>query len=100
MVATATPTSRPFASTTGPPLLPGFRFPSIWMNDSSPSSPSRRLDTDALPTVNINAVAVDPTSPAHVFMASPAGIFGSNDGGHVWTPLTQQDLSPRGTRSD
>ncbi|HXP86429.1 MAG TPA: hypothetical protein VN841_17000 [Bryobacteraceae bacterium] len=52
--------------------------------------------TDALPTVNINAVAVDPNSPAHVFIASPAGIFGSRDGGHVWTLLNGQDLKGLG----
>ena len=32
MVATATPTKRPWASTTGPPLLPGFKAASICTN--------------------------------------------------------------------
>jgi photosystem II stability/assembly factor-like uncharacterized protein len=52
--------------------------------------------TDALPTVNINAVAVDPTNSARVFIASPAGIFGSIDGGHVWRLLNGQNLMPQG----
>jgi photosystem II stability/assembly factor-like uncharacterized protein len=52
--------------------------------------------TDAVPTVNINAVAVDPTNPGRVFIASPAGVFGSADGGHVWTQLNREDLRPRG----
>ena len=52
--------------------------------------------TDAVPTTNINAVAVDPTNSARVFIASSAGIFGSVDGGHVWTTLFRQDLQPQG----
>ena len=36
MVATATPTSRPLTSTTGPPLFPGLRAPSICTTLSSP----------------------------------------------------------------
>jgi photosystem II stability/assembly factor-like uncharacterized protein len=52
--------------------------------------------TDALPMTNVNAVAVDPTNSARVFIASPAGIFGSVDGGHVWTTLFRQDLQPQG----
>ena len=52
--------------------------------------------TDALLIVNVDAVAVDPTNPARVFIASPGGIFGSVDGGHVWTLLNAQDLKPKG----
>src|SRR5579871_6433342 len=51
MVATATPTSRPLASTTGPPLFPGLRAPSICTTLSSPSSSRRMLDTAPRPTV-------------------------------------------------
>lgn len=48
--------------------------------------------TDALPTVNVNAVAVDPTNPARVYIATPSGIFASLDGGRSWTMLNGQDL--------
>src|SRR5205823_5857029 len=53
--------------------------------------------TDAIPTVNVNAVAVDPADRMHVFFASPAGIFGSTDGGHVWRLVDGEDLRPSGT---
>jgi len=53
--------------------------------------------TDALPTVNIAAVALDETDPKHVFIVTPAGVFGSTDGGHVWTLLYGQDLSGVGS---
>ncbi len=53
-------------------------------------------DEDALPTVNINAVAADPNYPSNVYIATPAGIFGSTDGGHVWALLNGQDLQGQG----
>ncbi len=53
--------------------------------------------TDALPTVNIVAVALDATDPDHVFITTPMGLFGSTDGGHVWTLVNGQDLQAQGT---
>ncbi len=52
--------------------------------------------TDALPTVNIGAVAVDPTRPAYVYLAASPGFYRSTDGGHVWTLQNSQNLSPQG----
>ena len=52
--------------------------------------------TDALPTVNIYAVALDALDPMHVFIATPAGIFGSTDGGQAWVLLNSQDLHMQG----
>jgi len=52
--------------------------------------------TDALPTARIDAVAVDPNYPSDVFIATPAGVFGSTDGGHVWALLNGQDLQGQG----
>ncbi len=51
MRATETPTSRPLASTTGPPELPGLMSPSICTTLVSPRSSSRMLETVPLPTV-------------------------------------------------
>jgi hypothetical protein len=53
--------------------------------------------TDALLTANIYAVALDETDPKHVFIATPAGIFGSTDGGHVWSLLNSTDFKVEGT---
>lgn len=53
--------------------------------------------TDAVPTTNIYAVALDEIDPKHVFIATPAGIFGSTDGGHVWTLLNSTDFKVQGS---
>jgi hypothetical protein len=50
----------------------------------------------ALPTADVDAVAVDPDDPSHVFFASSAGVFASLDGGRAWTRQTGQDLRPKG----
>lgn len=52
--------------------------------------------TDALPSLNIYAVAVDPSDPKYVFITTPAGVFGSTDGGHVWRLLNSSDLQAQG----
>ena len=53
--------------------------------------------TDALPTANIYAVTLDETDPKHVFIATPAGIFGSTDGGQVWSLLNSTDFKVEGS---
>ncbi len=54
--------------------------------------------TDSLPSLQIDAVAIDPSKPDRVLIATPAGVFESLDGGSVWTQLTTADL--RGVGSD
>ena len=53
--------------------------------------------TDALPTVNIYAVAVDAINHTHVFITTPAGVFASTDGGQVWRLLNSLDLQAQGS---
>ena len=53
--------------------------------------------TDALPTARIDAVTINSANPKNVFIATPAGVFGSTDGGQVWTLLNGQDLQGRGS---
>ncbi len=65
-LATAMPMRRPLSSTTGPPLLPGLRSPSIWMTPTSPRSFWRTLEIVPLPTVTAG-------SPLEIDNASPNG---------------------------
>lgn len=53
--------------------------------------------TDALPTVNIAAIAVDPAVPRNVYVVAVPGVYGSSDGGHVWTLLNSEDLQAVGS---
>jgi hypothetical protein len=52
--------------------------------------------TDAFPTTNIQAVAVDSVNPAHVFIATPKGLFGSTNGGQAWSLLNGSNLGTIG----
>jgi photosystem II stability/assembly factor-like uncharacterized protein len=45
---------------------------------------------DAFPSAQIDAIAIDPSTPDRILAASPAGIFQSLDAGSVWTRLTAQ----------
>ena len=43
--------------------------------------------TDSLPTLDVAAIAVDPSSPSHIYVAlagSAGGVFQSPDGGISW----------------
>jgi len=48
--------------------------------------------TDALPTLRIDAVAIDPGNADRVMVVTPAGVFQSLNGGSMWTQLTSTDL--------
>jgi len=48
--------------------------------------------TDALPTQQIDAVAIDPSNPNRVIVVTPAGVFQSLNGGAMWQQLTSQNL--------
>ena len=50
-IETATPTTRPLTSTTGPPELPGFIPPLTWTRCKAPALSRRRLETDEVLTV-------------------------------------------------
>jgi photosystem II stability/assembly factor-like uncharacterized protein len=51
---------------------------------------------DSLPSLQIDAIAIDPRDDEHVFVATPAGLFESKDGGSVWTQLTAVNLQAFG----
>lgn len=47
---------------------------------------------DSLPTLTIGAIAIDPLSPSHVYVALPGfGIFRSDNGGGSWTSVSGSD---------
>jgi photosystem II stability/assembly factor-like uncharacterized protein len=48
--------------------------------------------TDALPTANIQAIAVDPSNPARILIVTPSGVFGSLDAGSSWRQRVDQNL--------
>jgi len=52
---------------------------------------------DALPTQEIDAVALDPGNLNRVMVVTPAGVFQSLDGGAMWQQLTSQNLSANGS---
>src|SRR5713226_6388100 len=46
--------------------------------------------TDTLPTQVIGAIAVDPSAPSRVYVATPGvGVFRSEDAGQSWNKITQ-----------
>lgn len=53
--------------------------------------------TDSLPTLEIDAVAIDPGNPSRVIVATPAGVFQSLNGGSMWQQLTSLDLKAVGS---
>ncbi len=53
--------------------------------------------TDALPTQEIDAVALDPGNPNRVMVVTPAGVFQSLNGGAMWQQLTSQNLHANGS---
>lgn len=53
--------------------------------------------TDALPTLEIDAVAIDPGNPNRVMVVTPAGVFQSLNGGAMWQQLYGQDLNANGS---
>jgi hypothetical protein len=52
---------------------------------------------DALPTLEIDAVALDPGNPNRVMVVTPAGVFQSLNGGSMWQQLTSQNLQANGS---
>ena len=53
--------------------------------------------TDALPSLEIDAVAIDPANTNRVIVVTAAGVFQSLNGGAMWTQLTTQDLNANGS---
>ncbi len=53
--------------------------------------------TDALPTQEIDAVAIDPGNASRVMVATPAGVFQSLNAGSMWQQLTSLDLKAVGS---
>ncbi len=52
---------------------------------------------DALPTQEIDAVAIDPGNPNRVMVVTPSGVFQSLNGGSMWQQLTSQNLNAVGS---
>jgi hypothetical protein len=52
---------------------------------------------DALPTLKIDAVALDPGNPNRVMVVTPAGVFQSLNGGSMWQQLTSRNLGANGS---
>ena len=48
--------------------------------------------SDSLPSLQIDAVAVDPRNGEHILVATPAGVFESRNSGAVWIQLTNANL--------
>lgn len=40
-----------------------------------------------MPSQEVNAIAVDPMTPQNVYLAGPAGLFRSADGGLAWEAM-------------
>ena len=52
---------------------------------------------DALPTQEIDAVALDPGNPNRVMVVTPAGVFQSLNGGSMWQQRTSRSLGAIGS---
>jgi hypothetical protein len=52
---------------------------------------------DALPTQEIDAVALDPGNPNRVMVVTPMGVFQSLNGGAMWQQLNNKNLSAVGS---
>ena len=48
-----------------------------------------------MPSQTVTALAIDPIVPQNVYLASPSGLYRSNDGGLTWAVLkAQPDSAP------
>ncbi|MBE8516924.1 hypothetical protein ILP97_05240 [Amycolatopsis sp. H6(2020)] len=56
-----------------------------WAQRSGPAAGS----ADSLLDVQVNAIAVDPANPAHVYIGADIGAWRSTDGGTKWAPYSQ-----------
>lgn len=71
----------------------GARGSGIWKRSGSLWFPIG----DALPSQQIDAIAIDPRNPQRVLVATPMGVFESVDAGEVWTRLTAENLGAIGS---
>jgi photosystem II stability/assembly factor-like uncharacterized protein len=51
--------------------------------------------TDALPTLTISGIAIAPSAPSRVYIATPLGVFRSEDEGSSWFQVFSGNLHPR-----
>ncbi len=75
-------------------IYAGARASGLWK--SFDGGASWQPIADALPTTNIQAVAVDALNAAHVFIATPVGLYGSTNGGQAWSLLYKGNLGTVG----
>jgi hypothetical protein len=69
----------------------GCRGSGVWKTDDSGSS--WRPIADALPTLTIQAIAIDPSAPSRVYVVTPAGVFQSTDSGANWMKIYPGNLN-------
>ncbi len=53
--------------------------------------------TDAMPTLTVDALAMDPENPDRLLMATPKGLFQSTSSGAVWSLINAADLNGWGS---
>jgi photosystem II stability/assembly factor-like uncharacterized protein len=70
----------------------GARGSGVWR--TTDGGATWRPVADALPTLTVAGLAVAPTQPARVFLATPLGIYRSENGGDSWTQTFTGDLRP------
>lgn len=70
----------------------GARGSGVWK--TTDGGGSWRPVADALPTLTVAGLAVAPTQPSRVFLATPLGIYRSDNSGDTWTQTFAGDLRP------
>jgi photosystem II stability/assembly factor-like uncharacterized protein len=73
-------------------IYAGARGAGLWKTTTGGSS--WEPVADSLPSLNIAGIALDPSRPSRVYVATPRGIFRSEDGGTTWTQIFANDLHP------
>ncbi len=70
----------------------GARGSGVWR--TTDGGTTWRPVSDALPTLTVAGLAVAPTQPARVFLATPLGVYRSENRGDTWTQTFSGDLRP------
>ena len=78
-------------------IYAGGRDEGLWEGKTTGATTTWFPITDALPTQEIDAVAIDPINAIRVMVVTPSGVFQSLNGGSMWTQLTSQPLQGVGT---
>jgi len=80
---------------TPPVIYAGGRDSGLWKSQGQ--TQTWYPITDALPTQEIDALALDPGNSSRVVVVTPSGVFQSLDGGSMWQQLTNQNLKAVGS---